>query len=141
MAQQGGRLEGKVAIITGASTGCGPVMAKLFVEQGARVLLAARREELVVEAARDAGGGSVGMRADVTNEDDIRAMVDRAMEEFGQVDILLATPMLTHRSEVATDVHGNLGLPHGCAVGRRHDQPLPASSSCLALRRSHHVAV
>ena len=48
-----GRLAGKVAIITGASTGCGPVMAKLFVEQGAQVLLSARREELVVEAAAE----------------------------------------------------------------------------------------
>jgi NAD(P)-dependent dehydrogenase (short-subunit alcohol dehydrogenase family) len=42
--QRPGRLAGKVAIITGASTGTGPVMAKLFVEQGARVLLSARRE-------------------------------------------------------------------------------------------------
>src|ERR1019366_1236437 len=56
---------------------------------GARVLLAARRVELVEEAAKNAGGGTVGMRADVTNEDDVRAMVDRAMTEFGQVDILL----------------------------------------------------
>lgn len=84
-----GRLEGKVAIITGASTGCGPVMAKLFVEQGARVLLSARREELVLEAAADAGDGAIGMRCDVTKEDDVRAMVDRAIQEFGQVDILL----------------------------------------------------
>jgi 3-oxoacyl-[acyl-carrier protein] reductase len=50
-----GRLSGKVAIITGASTGTGPVMAKLFVQEGARVLLAARRQELVLQAARDAG--------------------------------------------------------------------------------------
>jgi NAD(P)-dependent dehydrogenase (short-subunit alcohol dehydrogenase family) len=84
-----GRLAGKVAIITGASTGTGPVMAKMFVEEGARVLLSARREELVLEAAREAGGGTIGMRADVTNEDDVRAMVDRAMQAFGQVDILL----------------------------------------------------
>ncbi|KMS52004.1 short-chain dehydrogenase [Novosphingobium barchaimii LL02] len=84
-----GRLAGKVAIITGASTGCGPVMAKLFVEQGAKVLLAARREELVLEAAKAAGDGAIGMRVDVTSEDDVRAMVDRAMVEFGQVDIML----------------------------------------------------
>jgi len=45
-----GRLDGKVAIITGASTGLGPVMAKRFVDEGAHVLLAARREELVQEA-------------------------------------------------------------------------------------------
>lgn len=76
-------------IITGASTGCGPVMAKLFVEQGAKVLLSARREELVRQAAEEAGHGALAMRCDVTNEDDVRAMVDRAMDEFGQVDILL----------------------------------------------------
>ena len=75
-----GRLAGKVAIITGASTGCGPVMAKLFIEQGARVLLAARREELVREAARAAGEGAIGMRVDVTKEDDVRAMVDPSQE-------------------------------------------------------------
>jgi 3-oxoacyl-[acyl-carrier protein] reductase len=75
-----GRLAGKVAIITGASTGCGPVMAKLFVEQGARVLLAARREELVLAAVNDIGEGAIGMRVDVTKEDDVRAMVDRAMQ-------------------------------------------------------------
>ena len=84
-----GRLSGKVAIITGASTGTGPVMARLFVQEGARVLLAARREELVLQAARDAGKGAVGMRADVTREEDVSAMVGRAMKEFGQVDILL----------------------------------------------------
>ena len=89
MATAQGRLAGKVAIITGASTGCGPVIAKLFVEHGARVLLSARREDLVLEAAEQAGEGAIGMRCDVTSEDDIRAMVDRAMVEFGQVDILL----------------------------------------------------
>jgi NAD(P)-dependent dehydrogenase (short-subunit alcohol dehydrogenase family) len=84
-----GRLEGKVAIITGASTGCGPVMAALFVREGARVLMAARREALVEEAAAAIGDDAIAMRADVTSEDDIRAMVDRAMQAWGQVDILL----------------------------------------------------
>ena len=89
MNNSAGRLSGKVAIITGASTGCGPVMAKLFVAQGARVLLAARREELVLQAAKDIGDGAIGMRVDVTEEADVAAMVDRAMQEFGQVDIML----------------------------------------------------
>ena len=84
-----GRLEGKVAIITGASTGCGPVMAELFVRQGAKVLMAARREELVAEAAAKIGDNAIAMRADVTVEDDIKEMVDRAMKAWGQVDIML----------------------------------------------------
>src|ERR1019366_1671448 len=83
-----GRLEGKVAIITGASTGLGPVMASMFVREGARVLLAARREDLVREAAVAAGGGAIAMRADVTNEKDVEAMVARAVEEFGHVDVM-----------------------------------------------------
>jgi 3-oxoacyl-[acyl-carrier protein] reductase len=84
-----GKLAGKVAIITGASTGCGPVMAKRFVDEGAKVLLAARRLELVEEAARAAGPGAIAMRADVTSEEDVAAMVDRALAEFGQVDIMV----------------------------------------------------
>lgn len=82
------RLAGKVAIITGASTGLGPVMAARFVHEGAKVLLASRREQLVREAATAAGEGAIGMRADVTNEDDVIAMVARAVEEFGHVDVL-----------------------------------------------------
>jgi 3-oxoacyl-[acyl-carrier protein] reductase len=84
----GGRLEGKVAIITGASSGLGPVMGARFVREGARVLLAARREELVIEAAAEAGEGAIAMRADVTDEDDVSAMVSRAIEEFGHIDVL-----------------------------------------------------
>src|SRR5262249_18383940 len=83
------RLSGKTAIITGASTGLGPVMARLFVREGARVLLAARREELVREAAAAAGDGAIAMRADVTDEADVAAMIGRAVDEFGHVDVMV----------------------------------------------------
>ena len=52
------------------------------------MLLAARREELVRDAAHAAGPGAIAMRADVTDEDDVAAMVTRAVDEFGHVDIL-----------------------------------------------------
>ena len=84
-----GRLAGKTAVITGASTGLGPVMARLFVDEGARVLLAARREELVRQAATEAGEGAIAMRADVTDEADVAAMITRAVDAFGHVDVMV----------------------------------------------------
>lgn len=84
-----GRLDGKTAVITGASTGLGPVMAAVFVREGARVLLAARREALVQDAASAAGEGALAMRADVTDEGDVVAMIARAVDEFGHVDIMV----------------------------------------------------
>ena len=84
-----GRLGGKVAIITGASTGLGPVMAShVRAAKGRGCCSTARREELVQQAAPAAGRGAIAMRADVTNEDDVAAMVSRAVDEFGQVDIM-----------------------------------------------------
>lgn len=83
------RLAGKVAIITGASTGTGAVMAQQFVDAGARVVLSARREDVVIDVARKIGENAVGVRADVTDENDVKAMVDLAIEKFGQVDILV----------------------------------------------------
>jgi NAD(P)-dependent dehydrogenase (short-subunit alcohol dehydrogenase family) len=82
------RLAGKAAVITGASSGLGPVMAKRFVDEGAKVLLAARREDLVAAAAAACGPDAASMRADVTDEADVEAMVARAVELFGQVDVL-----------------------------------------------------
>jgi 3-oxoacyl-[acyl-carrier protein] reductase len=89
MSTHTGRLAAKVAIITGASKGTGVVMGKQFADAGAKVLMVARNEQAVKEAAEAAGNGAIGMRADVTNETDVVAMVDRALNEWGQVDILL----------------------------------------------------
>jgi 3-oxoacyl-[acyl-carrier protein] reductase len=83
------RFDGKVAIITGASTGLGPVMAKMLAAEGAKVVLAARRLALVEQAAAEIGQAAVGIRADVTREDDVAAMVEAAMSRWGQVDIMM----------------------------------------------------
>lgn len=83
-----GRLDGKVVIITGASSGLGPEMARRFVAEGAKVLLAARREGLVEEVAAEIGPQAVAVGADVTDEDQVCAMVARAVAEFGHVDVL-----------------------------------------------------
>jgi NAD(P)-dependent dehydrogenase (short-subunit alcohol dehydrogenase family) len=83
------RFTGKVAIVTGASTGLGPVMSKMLADEGAKVLMAARRAELVEAAAAQIGDSAIAMRADVTREEDVAAMVDAAMQRWGQVDIMM----------------------------------------------------
>jgi 3-oxoacyl-[acyl-carrier protein] reductase len=83
------RFSDKIAIVTGASTGLGPVMARMLVEEGAKVVLAARREELVQAVAAELGDAAVAIRADVTREEDVAAMVEAAMSRWGQVDILM----------------------------------------------------
>lgn len=83
------RFQGKVAIITGASTGLGPVMAKMMAQEGARLVLAARRLDLVQDVAAVIGGDVVAMRADVTDEADVAAMVEAAISRWGQVDVMM----------------------------------------------------
>lgn len=83
------RFANKVAIVTGASTGLGPVMARMLVAEGAKVIMAARRLELVAAEAEAIGLDAVAVQADVTNEADVAAMVEAAMSRWGQVDILM----------------------------------------------------
>lgn len=80
------RLEGRVAIVTGASSGMGKVTAFQLANEGASVVLAARREEEGEAAAqeiRDQGGIARFIRTDVSKWDDVSAMVDFAVSEFG----------------------------------------------------------
>ncbi|MET0252064.1 MAG: glucose 1-dehydrogenase [Novosphingobium sp.] len=83
------RFAGKVAIVTGAGTGLGPVMARMLVEEGARVVLAGRRAARVEEAAHAIGEAAIAVRADVTNEDDVARMVAAAIDRWGQVDVMM----------------------------------------------------
>ena len=83
------RFEGKVAIVTGASTGLGPVMSKMLADEGAKVVMAARRIQLVEEAAAAIGDAAVAVQADVTKEADVARMVDAAMDKWGQVDVMM----------------------------------------------------
>ncbi len=85
-------LDGKVAIITGASYGMGQTMAELFAEEGASVVLTARgndKLDAVVEGIRAKGGNAVGVVADVCSLDDTQKVFAETIKEFGDLDILI----------------------------------------------------
>ena len=86
-------LTGKAAIVTGGSKGLGAAMAAGLASAGADVLLTSRNEDEVVAAAKqiaaDHGHRAIAMRADVTSPEDAEAMVRRAVQEFGRIDILI----------------------------------------------------
>jgi 3-oxoacyl-[acyl-carrier protein] reductase len=85
------RLEGKVALITGAGSGIGRATAELFAQEGAKVAVVDLAEDMgeqTVEAIREAGGDSIFIRADVANADDVAQMIGRTVEEWGRIDIL-----------------------------------------------------
>ncbi len=88
----GKRLEGKVAIITGATRGIGYSTAELFVEHGARVMITGRTVEAGEALAEKLGENAVFVRTDVTREDDIKAMIDTAVERFGAWTVCSTTP-------------------------------------------------
>jgi NAD(P)-dependent dehydrogenase (short-subunit alcohol dehydrogenase family) len=82
-----GALDDKVAIVTGGSSGIGERIVELFVEEGAKVVVAARRQE--EGAALEKRLGVRFIRTDVANESDVKTMVDQAVKWFGRVDCLV----------------------------------------------------
>jgi hypothetical protein len=86
-----GRLEGKVAVITGGSSGLALASAKLFVEEGAYVFITGRRQEALDEAVKLIGRNVTGVRGDAANLDDLDRLFDTVRREKGKIDILFAS--------------------------------------------------
>jgi NAD(P)-dependent dehydrogenase (short-subunit alcohol dehydrogenase family) len=123
-----GALDGKIAIVTGGTSGIGEGIAKAFVSQGAKVVIVGRREEEGRALEKQIGVRFV--RADVANEADVKAMVDRTLEWFGRLDCLvnnagIPSPMIsiteidvpTIDQVLAVNVRGViLGVKHAARV-------------------------
>ena len=87
-----GRLDGKVAIITGSNSGVGAATAKLFAKEGAKVVISARRLpqlEEVAEEIKAAGGEVLIVQTDVSKKEDVENLVAKTVEAYGKIDVLV----------------------------------------------------
>lgn len=113
-----GRLEGKAALVTAGATGIGLGCAKAMVAEGARVMICARREETLREAAAELGERAAWVRCDVTDDASVEAAVAATVERFGRLDLavnsagtggagpLLETPTEDWARVMATNLTG-----------------------------------
>ncbi|WP_432046653.1 SDR family oxidoreductase [Streptomyces asiaticus] len=103
----GTALEGKVAIITGGASGIGEAVGRIFAANRAKVLLVdidGKRLQQVVGSIQSQGGACVGIEADVTEEEQVQGFFRTAMEEWGQVDLLVNSAGRDSLSPPVTEV-------------------------------------
>ena len=144
-----GRLEGKVALITGAGTGIGLAAARRFVAEGAKVMLAGRRRALLSDLADELGTTNAAYAtADVSQEEDNQTIVRLCVEKFGSLDVFLvnagfegaAAPLPDYPTDVfdevmAINVRGVfLGLKHAIPAMRGAGGSIIITSSIAGLK-------
>ena len=87
-----GRLEGKVAVITGGNSGVGAAAALLFAKEGAKVVISARRQAQLEEVAakiKAQGGEVLSVVTDISKPEDAKNLINRTIEAFGKIDVLV----------------------------------------------------
>jgi 3-oxoacyl-[acyl-carrier protein] reductase len=98
------RLEGKVALITGAGSGFGLGIADRFAREGARVLIVDINEAAAKTAAERIGESAIGLAADVSKAADVNAAVEKAVSAFGKLDIVVNNAGISHRNRPMLEV-------------------------------------
>jgi len=118
------RLDGKVALVTGAGSGIGRATAELFAREGARIAVVDLAEDMgeqTVEAIREAGGDSIFVRADVSSAEDVARMIGATVEQWGRIDVL----------------YNNAGIPMGATPIEEVDDTFFDRTMAVNVRSVH----
>jgi len=151
-----GRLDGKVAVITGGASGIGEATVRLFVERGARVVIADIQDGKGETLADVLGGRAVYQRTDVAQEDEVQRAIGRAVSEYGRLDCMFNNAGFAGASGPIEDIPvGEYDvtinvLLRGVFLGMKHAAPImkkqgsgsiinTASVAGLATGYGHHV--
>ena len=126
-----GKLDNKVAIITGAALGMGAAEAKLFAKEGAKVVATDIKDDVLQEVINEikaSGGEAIGLKHNVVSEDEWKNVIQTAVDAYGKVDILvnnagIASPKTMAQMEMAEwnkvmDINLN-----GCVLGMKYVIP------------------
>ncbi len=106
-------LRGKVALVTGAQRGIGFATAQALVGRGAKVVLADLDADATEEAAASLGGAALGIGADVTDPERMKAVVDEVVAQFGALDVVVANAGIApYHADRARDAGGGLRARH-----------------------------
>ncbi|OYR13401.1 glucose 1-dehydrogenase [Brucella thiophenivorans] len=99
-----GRLDGKIAIVTGAGGGFGEGIAKLFADEGAKVGVLDLRADAAERVASEIGASAIALTADVTSREQIEQAVNKMVDAFGTPDVFVNNAGWTHRNKPMLDV-------------------------------------
>lgn len=97
-----GRVQGRVALVTGASSGLGKRFAQVLAAEGAKVIVAARRKARLDDLVKEIGANAFAVQCDVTDEAQVVAMFDAAEAKFGLVDTVINNAGMTHANNAVT---------------------------------------
>jgi NAD(P)-dependent dehydrogenase (short-subunit alcohol dehydrogenase family) len=95
------RLEGKIAVVTGGSSGIGFATAKLFQEEGARVAISGRDQQALDAAVKLLGDGVLAVRSDVSKLDDLDKLFEAVAKKLGRIDVLFVNAGIAKFAPVA----------------------------------------
>lgn len=145
-----GRLENKVAVITGGTSGIGAATAEVFAAEGAKVVIAGRSEQKGADLAKRLGDRVLYRRADVKREEDIQALIDFAVSRFGRLDCLfnnaggrtngtLETVTTDDFNDAMTFLLGSVvfGIKHAAPVMKAQGTGCIINNSSIAAIRLH----